>query len=48
MDEAHQDVLRWNFVNGWIKKIDGPSFNATANEIAIETVELVHEGVSLA
>ena len=47
-NESHQDVLRWDFVNAWIKKIDGPSFNATANEIAIETVELVHEGVSLA
>ena len=36
-----------DFENAWIKKIDGPSFNATANEVAIETVELVHEGVSL-
>ena len=48
MNEAHQDVLRWNFENAWINKIDGPSFNATANEVAIETVELVHEGVTLA
>jgi phage tail-like protein len=47
-NEAHQDVLQWDFTNAWIKKIDGPSFNATGNEVAIETVELVHEGVSLA
>ena len=47
-NEAHADVMQWDFVNAWIKKIDGPSFNATANEVAVETVELVHEGVSLA
>jgi phage tail-like protein len=48
MDEARNDVLRWNFENGWIKRIEGPSFNAAANEVAIETVEIVHEGVELA
>jgi len=47
-NEAHVDVMQWDFVNAWIKKIDGPSFNATANEVAVESVELVHEGVSLA
>jgi len=47
-DELHNDVMQWDFVNAWVKKIDGPSFNATGNEVAIETVELVHEGVSLA
>jgi phage tail-like protein len=31
----------------WIKKIEAPSFNATANEVAVESVELVHEGLSL-
>lgn len=47
MDEARNDVLRWNFENGWIKKIEGPSFNATSNEVAVESVEIVHEGVTL-
>jgi hypothetical protein len=31
----------------WIKKIEGPSFNATANEVAMESVEIVHEGLTL-
>jgi phage tail-like protein len=47
MDEQRNDVLRWNFENAWIKKIEAPSFNATANEVAVESVELVHEGVTL-
>lgn len=47
MDEQRNDVMRWDFENAWIKKIEAPSFNATANEVAVETVELVHEGVTL-
>lgn len=47
MNEQRQDVVRWDFENAWIKKIEAPDFNATANEVAIESVELVHEGVTL-
>ncbi|HEX3559743.1 MAG TPA: phage tail protein [Pyrinomonadaceae bacterium] len=48
MDEERRDVLRWDFENGWINKIEAPSFKATGNEVAIETVEIVHEGLKLA
>ncbi len=47
MDEQRQDVMRWSIENMWIKKIEAPSFNATANEVAVESVELVHEGLML-
>ncbi len=47
MDEARADVMRWDVENMWIKKIEAPSFNATANEVAMETVEIVHEGLTL-
>ena len=47
MDEQRKDVMRWSIENMWIKKIEAPSFNATANEVAVESVELVHEGLSL-
>jgi phage tail-like protein len=47
MDEQRKDVMRWSIENMWIKKIEAPSFNATANEVAVETVELVHEGLML-
>jgi phage tail-like protein len=39
-----QEIARWNFVNAWPAKINGPSLNATSNEIAIEELELAHEG----
>jgi phage tail-like protein len=46
-DEQHADVLRWNFENAWPNKIEGPSLNAGANEVALESVELVVEDITL-
>jgi phage tail-like protein len=48
LDEARQEVLRWDVTNAWINKIEGPTLNAAGNEVAIESVELVHEGLMLA
>ncbi|MGD0696264.1 MAG: phage tail protein [Terriglobia bacterium] len=41
-------VNQWNFTNGWPAKWDGPSFNAKGNAVAIETLEIVHEGLDWA
>src|ERR1035437_5442719 len=46
-DEQHQDVLRWEFENGWICKWEGPAMNATSNDVAIEYSEICHEGLKL-
>ena len=48
LDRQGQEKMRWNFVNAWPSKWDGPDFNAEGNDIAIETLELAHEGVSRA
>jgi phage tail-like protein len=45
LDRQGTEVARWNFVNAWPTKYDIPDFNATGKEVAIETLELVHEGV---
>ena len=47
MNEARQPVLRWHAENAWINKIEGPAFKASGNEVAMESVELVHEGLTL-
>jgi phage tail-like protein len=47
LDEAREEVLRWNFVEGWLNKWEGPALNATTNEAAIESLEIVHEGLEL-
>ena len=48
LDRRGQEVKRWNFFNAWPSKWDGPDFNAEGNDVAIETLELTHEGVELA
>ena len=42
------EVVRWNFVNAWPSKWDGPSLNAMGNEVAVESLVLAHEGISRA
>lgn len=47
MNEAHKDVMRWNFENAFVNKMEGPGLKASGNEVAIETLDLVHEGLML-
>jgi phage tail-like protein len=47
LDDKRTEVVRWNFRNGWISKWEGPTLNAKANEVAIETIEIAHEGLRL-
>ena len=47
LDEARSEILRWHFSNGWVAKFSGPDLNAQANEVAIETIEIAHEGLTL-
>jgi phage tail-like protein len=48
LDDTGVEVVRWNFFHGWVAKIEGPELNATANEVAIETVEIAHDRLELA
>jgi phage tail-like protein len=45
LDENRQEVMRWNFDRAWPTKYTGPSFNATKNEIAMETLVLAVESL---
>jgi len=47
IDEEGTEVMRWSVENAWPNKLEGPSFNAKGNEIAIESMELCHEGLML-
>jgi phage tail-like protein len=47
VDEQQQEVMRWNFSRGWACKYTAPSFNASNNEIAMETVEICVEELTL-
>ena len=43
LDDEANPVTRWEFSQAWPTKYDAPDFNATGNEIAIETLEIAHE-----
>lgn len=47
LDEAREEALRFNFREGWICKWEGPKFNSTTNEVAIEALEICHEGMEV-
>ena len=45
LDREGNETARWNFFNAWPTKYDGPDLNAEGNDVAIETLEIAHEGV---
>ena len=45
LDEHHQEAMRWNFERAWPAKYSGPQLGATKNEVALEALELAHEGL---
>jgi phage tail-like protein len=47
LDENRQAVMHWKFRRGWPCKWTGPTLNAKANEVAIETLEICHEGLEV-
>lgn len=47
MNEMGVPVKAWIFKRGIPLKWTGPSFNATQNAVAIETLEIAHEGLEL-
>jgi phage tail-like protein len=48
LDLEGKEKIRWNFLNGWPTKWDGPVFSAKGNDVAIETLEIAHEGIERA
>lgn len=47
LDESATPVMRWSLREAWIAKIEGPHLRARGNEVAIESIELAHEGLRL-
>jgi phage tail-like protein len=47
LDDERIPVRRWRFTDGWPAKLEGPELNAKANDVAIETIEIAHEGLTL-
>ncbi|HEX8475988.1 MAG TPA: phage tail protein [Pyrinomonadaceae bacterium] len=46
-DERDEPVKRWNLVRAFPIKWTGPDLKANASEVAIETLEITHEGIQV-
>lgn len=46
LDITGQDAASWQVINAWPAKYTAPDFNATASEVAVETMEITHEGMT--
>jgi phage tail-like protein len=47
LNEDHEPVMTWKVVNAWPTKLTSPDLKASANEAAIETLEVAHEGIQV-
>lgn len=47
MDETDAPAQTWELANAWPKKITVEGFKAEGNGVAMETLVLVHEGITL-
>ena len=47
LNEEHQPVVTWKVKNAWPSKIQSTDLKADGNEVAIESMELVHEGLTI-
>ncbi|MTI85731.1 MAG: phage tail protein [Firmicutes bacterium] len=45
LDESGDDAARWEVKSAWPTKYTAPDFNGTGSEVAIETLEIVHESL---
>ncbi len=47
LNEKHEPIMTWILENAWPSKVQSTDLKADANEVAIETMELVHEGLTI-
>ncbi len=45
LNEQHEPVRVWRLRNAWPVSLDAPHFNSSASDVAIETLEVAHEGM---
>lgn len=48
LDEAGAPTMVWTLANAWPTKITGTDLKAEGNEVAVESIEIVHEGLTIA
>lgn len=47
LDEDHNPVMIWKAINAFPVKLEGAALKASGNEVAIESIEVAHEGLTV-
>jgi phage tail-like protein len=47
LNEKHEPIITWKVINAWPIKVQSSDLKADGNEVAIETMELAHEGIEI-
>lgn len=47
LDEQGAPAMTWTLTNAWPTKITGTDLKSDGNEVAVECVELAHEGITI-
>jgi phage tail-like protein len=48
LDETGRPTMVWTLANAWPTKITGTDLKSEGNEVAVETIEIAHEGLTIA
>ena len=48
LDEAGSPTMVWTLANAFPTKITGTDLKSTGNEVAVESIEIAHEGLTIA
>lgn len=47
LNESHEPVVVWKVKNAWPTKVTSTDLNSTATDVAVETLVLAHEGLTM-
>lgn len=47
LNENHEPIVVWKVKNAWPTKVTSTDLNSSSNEVAVETMILAHEGLTM-
>jgi phage tail-like protein len=47
LDEKGKPTMSWTLINAWPSKIQGTDLKSDSNEVAVESIEFAHEGLTV-
>ncbi len=47
LNENHEPVVTWKVKHCFPVKVEGPGLKSTGNEVAVESIEIAHEGLTV-